>query len=139
MHRLPKVGSSFYALLLCGRAPPQHYILNNQETDRSGGNMLADETTIMELYAPPFASVADKVAGYMCSYNRLDSQIGLTVCDRLRVNSSPPPLLLVPHGRAGILSTLSHSPTPAVSPHCNRLRPVAAGSTGCMPVRTPTR
>ena len=44
----------------------KHYILNNQETDRSGGNMIADEKTIMELYAPPFEAVAATVAGYMC-------------------------------------------------------------------------
>lgn len=54
----------------------KHYIENNQETDRSGGNMLVDEVTMMELYAPPFAAVADRVAGYMCSYNRV-SQVRL--------------------------------------------------------------
>ena len=42
--------------------------LNNQETDRSGGNMIADEKTIMELYFPPFAAVANKTAGYMCTF-----------------------------------------------------------------------
>jgi beta-glucosidase len=26
----------------------------------------------MEHYAPPFAAMADKVAGYMCSYNRIN-------------------------------------------------------------------
>ena len=46
----------------CARAD----ILNNQETDRTGGNMIADEKTIMELYAPPFEAVAGSVAGYMC-------------------------------------------------------------------------
>ena len=50
----------------------KHYLLNNQETDRSGGNMIADEKTIMELYAPPFEAVAATVAGYMCSYNRVN-------------------------------------------------------------------
>ena len=45
----------------------KHYVLNNQETDRSGGNMIADEKTMMELYAPPFEAVAPTVAGYMCS------------------------------------------------------------------------
>lgn len=52
----------------------KHYILNNQETDRSGGNMIADEKTIMELYAPPFEAVAATVAGYMCSYNRVNGK-----------------------------------------------------------------
>jgi beta-glucosidase len=56
----------------------KHYILNNQETDRSGGNMVCDETTLMELYAPPFAAMADKVAGYMCSYNRVN---GVYACE----------------------------------------------------------
>ena len=28
--------------------------------------MIADEKTIMELYAPPFEAVASTVAGYMC-------------------------------------------------------------------------
>ena len=42
--------------------------LNNQETDRSGGNMIADEKTMMELYFPPFAAVANKTAGYMCTF-----------------------------------------------------------------------
>lgn len=51
----------------------KHYILNNQETDRSGVNELVDEKTIMELYAPPFEMAAKhKVAGYMCAYNRIN-------------------------------------------------------------------
>ena len=34
---------------------------------------LVDEKTIMELYAPPFATAAaHKVAGYMCAYNRIN-------------------------------------------------------------------
>lgn len=50
----------------------KHYILNNQETDRSGVNELVDEQTIMELYAPPFEAAAPIVAGYMCAYNRIN-------------------------------------------------------------------
>ena len=43
----------------------KHFILNNQETDRSGVNEIVDEKTIMELYAPPFAAAAAaNVAGY---------------------------------------------------------------------------
>jgi hypothetical protein len=46
---------------------PQHYILNNQETHRSGVNELIDEKTLMELYGPPFAAAAQYTAGYMCA------------------------------------------------------------------------
>jgi len=40
--------------------------------------MVCDETTLMEHYAPPFAAMADKVAGYMCSYNRIN---GVYACE----------------------------------------------------------
>ena len=43
----------------------KHYILNNQETDRSGVNEIIDEKTLMELYAVPFAAAAPASAGYM--------------------------------------------------------------------------
>ena len=43
----------------------KHYILNNQETDRSGVDEHVDEKTIMELYAPPFGAAAATSAGYM--------------------------------------------------------------------------
>jgi len=53
----------------------KHYILNNQETDRSGVNELVDEKTIMELYAPPFETAArHNVAGFMCAYNRINGE-----------------------------------------------------------------
>ena len=66
-------------------------ILNNQETDRSGGNMIADEKTIMELYAPPFEAVAASVAGYMCrcevSTVPMPYVVGLTLRSRFLVCS----------------------------------------------------
>jgi hypothetical protein len=63
----------------------KHYLLNNQETDRSGGNMIADEKTIMELYAPPFEAVAATVAGYMCSYHLRCTTIAARNLDWLRI------------------------------------------------------
>jgi beta-glucosidase len=74
----PVLGSIMVKPLIAGMqenvmAIAKHYILNNQETDRSGVNELIDEQTIMELYGPPFASAADaNVAGYMCAYNRIN-------------------------------------------------------------------
>ena len=59
-------------------AVAKHYMLNNQETDRSGGNMIVDEKTMMELYAPPFEAVAPHTASYMCAYNRKNIFSGLT-------------------------------------------------------------
>eukprot|EP00935_MAST-01C_sp_MAST-1C-sp1_P000813 g813.t1 len=53
-------------------AVSKHYILNNQETDRSGINEIVDEQTLMELYAPPFEAVAPHTACYMCAYNRIN-------------------------------------------------------------------
>ena len=55
-------------------AVAKHYILNNQETDRSGENNIIDEKTLMELYGVPFeaASKFGKVAAYMCAYNRIN-------------------------------------------------------------------
>eukprot|EP00928_Gymnodinium_smaydae_P088293 TRINITY_DN72405_c0_g1_i1.p1 TRINITY_DN72405_c0_g1~~TRINITY_DN72405_c0_g1_i1.p1 ORF type:complete len:721 (+),score=76.68 TRINITY_DN72405_c0_g1_i1:82-2163(+) len=51
----------------------KHYILNNQETDRGGDNVLIDEKTFMEMYAVPFEEAArHDVAGFMCSYNRIN-------------------------------------------------------------------
>ena len=44
----------------------KHYILNNQETHRSGVNELVDEATLMELYGPPFAAAVQESAGVMC-------------------------------------------------------------------------
>ena len=51
----------------------KHYMLNNQETDRSGVNEMIDEKTIMELYFPAFEAMAPYVSGYMCAYNRINN------------------------------------------------------------------
>ena len=52
------VGPAIDGMQLNAMAIAKHFILNNQETDRSGVNELVDEQTIMELYAPPFAEAA---------------------------------------------------------------------------------
>ena len=51
----------------------KHYMLNNQETDRSGVNEIVDEKTMMELYFPAFEAMAPHVSGYMCAYNRINN------------------------------------------------------------------
>ena len=69
------VGPAIDGMQQNAMAIAKHYILNNQETDRSGVNSLVDEKTIMELYAPPFATAAaHNVAGYMCAYNRINGE-----------------------------------------------------------------
>ena len=50
----------------------KHYILNNQETDRSGVNELIDEKTLMELYGPPFEAAVQEASAVMCAYNRIN-------------------------------------------------------------------
>eukprot|EP01052_Picozoa_sp_SAG31_P041709 SAG31_NODE_6400_length_2034_cov_1.327649_2_plen_130_part_00 len=39
----------------------KHYIMNNQETDRSGVNEIIDEQTLMELYSPAFGAAASSI------------------------------------------------------------------------------
>ena len=74
------VGPTIDGMQQNAMAIAKHYILNNQETDRSGVNELVDEKTIMELYAPPFAAAAAaNVAGYMCAYNRIN---GVWACEQ---------------------------------------------------------
>ncbi len=74
----PVLGRSLAVPLLRGQqqhvmAIGKHYMLNNQETDRSGVNEVVDEKTMMELYFPAFESMAPYVAGYMCAYNRINN------------------------------------------------------------------
>jgi beta-glucosidase len=74
------VGPTIDGMQQNAMAIAKHYILNNQETDRSGVNELVDEKTIMELYGPPFEAAAKhKVAGYMCAYNRIN---GVWACEQ---------------------------------------------------------
>lgn len=54
-------------------AMAKHYVLNDQEQFRQGGNVLVDNRTLHELYLQPFEmSVKDgDVGSIMCSYNRI--------------------------------------------------------------------
>jgi beta-glucosidase len=60
-------------------ATAKHFVGNEQETDRMGGNSLIDERTLHEIYYPPFeASVSAGVGAVMCSYNQVN---GVDACD----------------------------------------------------------
>ena len=79
----PILGSVMVAEIIDGiqqnvMAIAKHYMLNNQETSRSGENNIVDEKTMMELYGVPFGAAAPKVAGYMCAYNRIN---GVWACE----------------------------------------------------------
>ena len=46
----------------------KHYVMNNQEFDRTSSNEVIDEKTLMELYVPPFGAAAKAgTSGFMCS------------------------------------------------------------------------
>lgn len=54
-------------------ANAKHWVVNNQETDRSGGNEVVDERTRWEMYYPPFlGAIKAEVGSVMCSYNRIN-------------------------------------------------------------------
>lgn len=54
-------------------ATAKHFVGNEQETQRMGGNSRIDERTLHEVYYAPFeASVSAGVGAVMCSYNRLN-------------------------------------------------------------------
>ena len=54
-------------------ANAKHWVENNQETDRSGGNEVVDERTRWEMYYPPFlGAIKAEVGSIMCSYNRIN-------------------------------------------------------------------
>ena len=54
-------------------ANAKHWVNNNQETDRSGGNEVVDERTRWEIYYPPFlGAIKAEVGSVMCSYNRVN-------------------------------------------------------------------
>jgi len=60
-------------------ATAKHYVGNEQETNRFGGNSQIDDRTLHEVYYAPFdASVRAGLASVMCSYNRLN---GLYACE----------------------------------------------------------
>lgn len=56
------------------QATAKHYILNEQERNRESMSSNADDRTLHELYAWPFADAVNaNVAAIMCSYNRVNS------------------------------------------------------------------
>lgn len=53
-------------------ATVKHYVLNNQEIDRSLASMNSDERSMFELYYPPFLGAVEAgVGSFMCSYNKI--------------------------------------------------------------------
>jgi beta-glucosidase len=58
----------------------KHYVLNAQERNRFGGDVIVDDRVLHELYLLPFEmSVTDgDVGSIMCSYNRIG---GTYACD----------------------------------------------------------
>ena len=71
----PVLGSIMVAPIVTGiqknvMSISKHYIMNNQEYDRTSSNEVVDEKTLMELYVPPFGAAAKaNTSGFMCSYN----------------------------------------------------------------------
>ncbi|HEX3773428.1 MAG TPA: glycoside hydrolase family 3 C-terminal domain-containing protein [Polyangiaceae bacterium] len=60
-------------------ATAKHFVGNEQETNRVGGDSRIDERTLHEIYEAPFAaSVAAGAASVMCSYNRVN---GVYACE----------------------------------------------------------
>ncbi|KAI8577923.1 hypothetical protein K450DRAFT_249904 [Umbelopsis ramanniana AG] len=54
-------------------ATAKHFIMNEQETDRTTSSSEADDRTIHEIYAWPFARAVEAgVASVMCSYNKVN-------------------------------------------------------------------
>uniref|UniRef100_A0A7S2RZD8 Probable beta-glucosidase G n=1 Tax=Mucochytrium quahogii TaxID=96639 RepID=A0A7S2RZD8_9STRA len=54
-------------------ATMKHFVCNNFETHRQTVNVVVDETTLNELYYPPFrAAVKAGVLSVMCSYNKIN-------------------------------------------------------------------
>ncbi len=75
----PALGSAMLPPLIDGiqenvMAIFKHYLGNTQETKRGSVNEIIDEVTLMELYGPPFAVAAQRAAGVMCAYNRVNGQ-----------------------------------------------------------------
>jgi beta-glucosidase len=60
-------------------ATAKHFVGNEQETNRVGGDSQIDERTLEELYYAPFAASVEAGAGAaMCSYNRIN---GVFACE----------------------------------------------------------
>jgi beta-glucosidase len=66
-------------------ANAKHWVNNNQETDRSGGNEVVDERTRWEIYYPPFlGAIKAEVGSIMCSYNRINGNYSVSSSPALR-------------------------------------------------------
>jgi len=56
-------------------ANAKHYVMNNQESDRTSITAAVDERTRFEMYYPPFAgAIAGGVGSMMCSYNLIQAE-----------------------------------------------------------------
>jgi len=89
----------------------KHYIVNNQETHRSGVNELVDERTLMELYGPPFRAAVQHASGVMCAYNRIN---GVYACENELTQMT---MLKGRYGFAGFIVSdwgATHSTVPAL-------------------------
>merc|ERR1712151_1366438 len=54
-------------------ANAKHYVVNNQETDRTGVSAEVDERTRFEVYYPPFeGAIEADVGSFMCGYNKIN-------------------------------------------------------------------
>ena len=54
-------------------ANAKHFILNNQETNRTTTSAEIDERTFFEMYMPPFEGASEAgVGSIMCSYNKIN-------------------------------------------------------------------
>jgi len=52
----------------------KHFVLNNQESERTSSDSIIDDRTLWEIYYPPFeAAISAGAASVMCSYNRVNS------------------------------------------------------------------
>eukprot|EP01060_Flectonema_neradi_P024712 TRINITY_DN335_c16_g1_i1.p1 TRINITY_DN335_c16_g1~~TRINITY_DN335_c16_g1_i1.p1 ORF type:complete len:672 (+),score=131.14 TRINITY_DN335_c16_g1_i1:45-2060(+) len=77
----PKLGATLVAPVVQAiqkkgvMANLKHFILNNQETDRTTSSSDVDERTLHEIYSPPFESaVKAGVLTVMCSYNLINGE-----------------------------------------------------------------
>ena len=54
-------------------ANAKHWVMNNQESDRSGGNEVVDDRTRWEMYYPPFlGAIKAEVGSFMCSCENIN-------------------------------------------------------------------
>ena len=108
----------------------KHYILNNQETDRSGVNEIVDEKTIMELYvwAPSLALSGWRVLSVLTSAST-HHVCRVNVCSFVIAWCDPPGWYAPPPRRRADVHTVSTLPSRLpceahahASPTCNHCR-----------------